>query len=52
LDQDQIIEILDHAKAMDPVYCVGIVNAKIDTFEICDDEYVSLQSFRELGEDQ
>jgi hypothetical protein len=34
LDQDEIIEILDQAKAMDPEWHEAMVNANIDIFEM------------------
>jgi hypothetical protein len=34
LDQDEIIEILDQAKAMDPEWHEAMVNVNIDIFEI------------------
>jgi hypothetical protein len=41
LDQDEIIEILDQAKAMDPEWHGAMVNANIDFFEISNEESVS-----------
>jgi hypothetical protein len=41
LDQDEIIEILDQAKARDPEWHEIIVNAIIDIFEISYEESVS-----------
>jgi hypothetical protein len=41
LDQDEIIEILDQAKAMDPEWHEAMVNSNIDIFEISNAEYVS-----------
>jgi hypothetical protein len=41
LDQDEIIEILDQAKAMDPEWHEAIVNANIDIFEMSYEESVS-----------
>jgi hypothetical protein len=41
LDQDEIMEILDQAKAMDPEWHEAIVNAKIDIFEMSYEESVS-----------
>jgi hypothetical protein len=35
LDTDEIIEILDQAKARDPEWHEAMVNANIDIFEIC-----------------
>jgi hypothetical protein len=41
LDQDEIIEILDQAKAMDPEWLETMVNANIDIFEITYEKSVS-----------
>jgi hypothetical protein len=41
LDQDEIIEILDQAKARNPEWHEAMVNANIDIFEMCDEESVS-----------
>jgi hypothetical protein len=41
LDQDEIIEILDQAKARDPEWYEAVVNANIDIFEISYEESVS-----------
>jgi hypothetical protein len=41
LDQDEIIEILDQAKAMDPEWHEAMVNANIDIFEMSFEESVS-----------
>jgi hypothetical protein len=41
LDQNEIIEILDQAKAWDPEWHEAMVNANIDTFEIFYEELVS-----------
>jgi hypothetical protein len=41
LDQDEIIEILDQAKARDPEWHEVMVNANIDIFEISYEESVS-----------
>jgi hypothetical protein len=41
LDQDEIIEILDQAKAMDTEWHEAMVNANIDIFERSYEEYVS-----------
>jgi hypothetical protein len=41
LDQDEIIEILDQAKAMDPEWHEVMVNANIDIFEMSYEESVS-----------
>jgi hypothetical protein len=41
LDQDEIIEILDQAKAMDPEWHEAMVNANIDFFEMSYEESVS-----------
>jgi hypothetical protein len=41
LDQDEIIEILDQAKAMDPEWHEAMVTAKIDIFEMSHEESVS-----------
>jgi hypothetical protein len=46
LDQDEIIEILDQAKAMDPEWHEVMVIAKIDIFEMSYEEFVS--SFKRL----
>jgi hypothetical protein len=40
LDQDEIIEILDQAKAVDPEWHEAMVNAKVDTFEMTYEESV------------
>jgi hypothetical protein len=45
LDQDEIIEILDQAKA--PDWHEAMVNARIDVFEMCYEESVSY--FKRLG---
>jgi hypothetical protein len=41
LDQDEIIEILDQAKARDPERHEAIVNSNIDIFEMSYEESVS-----------
>jgi hypothetical protein len=41
LDQDEIIEILDQVKAINPEWHEVMVNAKIDIFEISYEESVS-----------
>jgi hypothetical protein len=41
LDQDEIIEILDQAKARDPEWHEAMVNANIDIFEMSYEESVS-----------
>jgi hypothetical protein len=41
LDQDEIIEILDQAKAWDPEWHEAMVNANIDIFEMSYEESVS-----------
>jgi hypothetical protein len=41
LDQDEIIEILDQAKAMDPEWHEAMVNANIDIFEMSYEESLS-----------
>jgi hypothetical protein len=41
LDQDEIIEILDQAKAVDPEWYEAMVNANIDIFEMSYEESVS-----------
>jgi hypothetical protein len=41
LDQDEIIEILDQAKARDPECHEAMVNANIDIFEMSNEESVS-----------
>jgi hypothetical protein len=41
LDQDEIIEILDQTKTMDPEWHEAMVNANIDNFEISCEESVS-----------
>jgi hypothetical protein len=41
LDQDEIIEILDQAKAMDPEWHEAMVNANTDIFEMTHKESVS-----------
>jgi hypothetical protein len=41
LDQDEIIEILDQAKARYPEWHEAMVNANIDIFEMSYEEYVS-----------
>jgi hypothetical protein len=41
LDQDEIIEILDQAKAVDPEWHEAILNANIDIFEMSYEESVS-----------
>jgi hypothetical protein len=41
LDQDEIIEILDQAKARDPEWHEAMVNAKIDIFGLSYEESVS-----------
>jgi hypothetical protein len=45
LDQDEIIEILDQAKARDPEWHKAMVNANIDIFEMSHEESVSHSSF-------
>jgi hypothetical protein len=53
LDQDEIIEILDQVKALDPAWHEAMVNANIDIFEMSYEESVSyFKRFNELGEDQ
>jgi hypothetical protein len=46
VDQDEIIEILDQAKAMDPEWHEAMVNANIDIFEMYYEE--SLFYFKRL----
>jgi hypothetical protein len=41
LDQDEVIEILDQAKAVDPEWHEAMVNANIDIFEMTYEESVS-----------
>jgi hypothetical protein len=41
LDQDEIIEILDQAKALDPEWHKAMVNANIEIFEMSHEESVS-----------
>jgi hypothetical protein len=41
LNQNEIIEILDQAKALDPEWHESMVNANIDIFEMSYEEYVS-----------
>jgi hypothetical protein len=41
LDQDEIIEILDQAKARDPEWHEAMVNANIEIFEMTYEESVS-----------
>jgi hypothetical protein len=41
LDQDEIIETLDQAKAIDPKWHEAMVNAKIEIFEMSYEETVS-----------
>jgi hypothetical protein len=41
LDQDEIIEILDQAKARDPEWHESTVNLNIDIFEMSYEESVS-----------
>jgi hypothetical protein len=41
LDQDDIIEILDQTKAMDPEWHEKMMNANIDTFEMSHEKSVS-----------
>jgi hypothetical protein len=41
IHQDEIIEILDQAKAMDPEWHEAMVNANIDIFEMSYEESVS-----------
>jgi hypothetical protein len=41
LDQDEIIEILDQGKDMDPEWHEAVVNANIDIFEMSYEESVS-----------
>jgi hypothetical protein len=41
LDQDEIIEILDQAKALDPEWHEAMVNANIEIFEMSHEESVS-----------
>jgi hypothetical protein len=41
LDQDEIIEILDHAKACNPEWHEAMVNANNDIFEMSYEESVS-----------
>jgi hypothetical protein len=38
LDQDEIIEILDHSKSWDPEWHDAMVNANIEIFEMSDEE--------------
>jgi hypothetical protein len=52
LDQDEIIEILDQAKARDPEWHEAMLNANIDIFEMSYEEPVFFQVFGELEEDQ
>jgi hypothetical protein len=46
LDQDEIIEILDQFKAVDPEWHEAMINANIDIFEMSYEESVSY--FRRL----
>jgi hypothetical protein len=46
-DQDDIIEILDQAKTVDPEWHKSIVNASIDIFEISYEESVSYFKYLE-----
>ena len=48
LDQDEIIEILDQAKA--PEWHEAMVALNIDIFEMSYEESVLLQAFEEFGE--
>jgi hypothetical protein len=41
LDQDEIIEILDHTKVCNPEWHEAMVNANIDILEMCYEESVS-----------
>jgi hypothetical protein len=41
LDQDEIIEILDQAKACNPEWHEAVVNANIDIFEMSHEESAS-----------
>jgi hypothetical protein len=41
LDQDEIIEILDQAKALAPEWHEAMINANIDVFEMSYEESVS-----------
>jgi hypothetical protein len=41
LDQDEIIEILNHTNSMDPEWYEAMVNANIDIFEMSYEESVS-----------
>jgi hypothetical protein len=41
LDQDEIIEILDQAKAVDPEWHEAMVNVNIEIFEMTDEESMS-----------
>jgi hypothetical protein len=41
LDQDEIIEIIDQVKALDPVWHQAMVNANIDIFEMSHEASVS-----------
>jgi hypothetical protein len=41
LDQDEIIEILDQAKARDPEWHESMINANIDIYEMSYEESVS-----------
>jgi hypothetical protein len=41
LDQDEIIEILDQAKARDPEWHEAMVNANVDLFELSYEKSVS-----------
>jgi hypothetical protein len=50
LDQDEIIENLDQAKA--PEWHEAIVNANIDILKLLMKNRVLFQEFRKLGEDQ
>jgi hypothetical protein len=53
LDQDEIIEILDQAKARYHEWHELMVNANIDIFEVSYEESVSyFKMFSEFGEDQ
>jgi hypothetical protein len=46
-DQEEIIEIFDQGKSMDPEYNEVMVNINIDAFEMSYEEYVSY--FEHLG---
>jgi hypothetical protein len=50
LDQDEIIEILDQSKAMDPEWHEVMVNAIIEIFEMSYEESVSYFKLFEKSE--